>query len=281
MELGCFLCRRKSWNAVGSILLPFFAAAPSLRKGRRMEIYVNRNGDQYGPYSLVQAREYMASGDLLSDDLAWHEGATEWLPLPQVLEAAEAAGLPEAEPEPTTEPEPESQPGLEHQAAPEPEPAPAPARSAEPSWVPQRRDGMKTPPSAFVQPTRLPVPSRPPSPTPSPAAELALTPAPERAVPAPPSPARSAAAPAISAEKAEAMARRRVSSRVSSGPSRPKPIRGVVVNGAIFLVGLAVTIGTYEEAAYSPHGGTYVVAWGAMLFGGIRFVIGLVKLFGD
>jgi len=46
------------------------------------------------------------------------------------------------------------------------------------------------------------------------------------------------------------------------------------VGGLIMLVGIAVTIGTMNAA---QGGGTYIVAWGAILFGGIQLVSGLMS----
>jgi len=48
--------------------------------------------------------------------------------------------------------------------------------------------------------------------------------------------------------------------------------------GALFLIGgSAVTYLTYEAAAFSPGGGTYFVAWGAILIGAIRFIAALIQ----
>ncbi len=43
-----------------------------------MEYYITRDGQQYGPYSEDQVRQYLADGSLTYEDLAWHEGAKEW-----------------------------------------------------------------------------------------------------------------------------------------------------------------------------------------------------------
>jgi hypothetical protein len=73
----------------------------------------------------------------------------------------------------------------------------------------------------------------------------------------------------------------------SPPPARAKPKRNygsshdgaLLVNGVIFGVGIAITVGTYMAAA---NGGTYFVAWGAILFGGIRFFKALAgKLSGN
>ncbi len=49
-----------------------------------MWIHVNRNGEQFGPYTLEDANVYLAQGSLLPTDEAWYEGASDWMPLTQV-----------------------------------------------------------------------------------------------------------------------------------------------------------------------------------------------------
>lgn len=39
--------------------------------------------------------------------------------------------------------------------------------------------------------------------------------------------------------------------------------------GIVCIVGIGVTVATYSVAS---NGGTYVVAWGAMIFGAIEFI---------
>lgn len=46
-----------------------------------MLIHIHRNGQNYGPYSLEELREYLASGHVARHDLAWYEGAEQWLPI--------------------------------------------------------------------------------------------------------------------------------------------------------------------------------------------------------
>jgi hypothetical protein len=48
----------------------------------------------------------------------------------------------------------------------------------------------------------------------------------------------------------------------------------MVAGGLICLVGIVVTVGSYMAAS---GGGTYVVAWGAIVFGAIRFFKGLAE----
>lgn len=56
---------------------------------------------------------------------------------------------------------------------------------------------------------------------------------------------------------------------------RTDGIKNLLVGGGICVAGLTITLITY--AAASP-GETYVVAWGAVLFGGFRGLVGLVNL---
>ena len=49
-----------------------------------MQIYVGREGDQRGPYSLEQIQQYLAQGGLQLTDSAWYEGLDSWIPLSEV-----------------------------------------------------------------------------------------------------------------------------------------------------------------------------------------------------
>ena len=47
-------------------------------------------------------------------------------------------------------------------------------------------------------------------------------------------------------------------------------------NGALwFTGGIILTTVTYLSAIHAPNGGTYIIAWGAILFGAVRFFQGL------
>lgn len=49
-----------------------------------------------------------------------------------------------------------------------------------------------------------------------------------------------------------------------------------MLHGALWCFGgILVTVLSYASAASSPFGGTYIVAWGAILFGAVRFFQGL------
>jgi hypothetical protein len=50
----------------------------------------------------------------------------------------------------------------------------------------------------------------------------------------------------------------------------------MTVGGIFCLVGIVVTVATYAVA--SQAGGTYVVTWGAIAFGGFQFLRGLGEL---
>ncbi len=53
-----------------------------------MTYQVSRNGQLYGPYTLEDLQRYVASGNVLPTDMARGEGATEWLPVAQILGGA-------------------------------------------------------------------------------------------------------------------------------------------------------------------------------------------------
>lgn len=49
--------------------------------------YLSRQGQQYGPYSWEQLREFAGSGQVMSEELIWGSGMTDW------VKAAEVEGL--------------------------------------------------------------------------------------------------------------------------------------------------------------------------------------------
>ena len=63
-----------------------------------MEIYVQRQGQQTGPFPLEQIRHELATGALRTTDMAWYEGAPGWVPLSFV--PGLAAGAPPFAPQP-------------------------------------------------------------------------------------------------------------------------------------------------------------------------------------
>lgn len=51
-----------------------------------MQIYLARNNQQAGPYSLEQINQMLASQQVLLTDLAWHQGLTEWKALGELTQ---------------------------------------------------------------------------------------------------------------------------------------------------------------------------------------------------
>ena len=51
-----------------------------------MQIYLARNNQQAGPYSLEQVNQMLASQQILLTDLAWHQGMTEWKALGELTQ---------------------------------------------------------------------------------------------------------------------------------------------------------------------------------------------------
>ena len=49
-----------------------------------MQIYLARNNEQAGPYTLEQVNAMLSNKQIVLTDLAWHEGMTNWLPLGQL-----------------------------------------------------------------------------------------------------------------------------------------------------------------------------------------------------
>lgn len=51
-----------------------------------MQIYLARNNQQAGPYTVEQLNQMLASQQVLLTDLIWHEGMSEWKPLGDVTQ---------------------------------------------------------------------------------------------------------------------------------------------------------------------------------------------------
>jgi hypothetical protein len=54
--------------------------------------------------------------------------------------------------------------------------------------------------------------------------------------------------------------------------------KDMLVGGILCIIGVGITVGTYNAAASSPGGGTYFIAWGPAIFGAIQFFKGLGRL---
>ena len=59
-----------------------------------MDLYLTKDNQQLGPYSLADVQAMVAAGTVQPTDLAWYEGQTTWVPLNQVpgFAGAHAAG---------------------------------------------------------------------------------------------------------------------------------------------------------------------------------------------
>lgn len=49
-----------------------------------MQIHVNRDGQQFGPYSVEQIKELLGQGSLLTTDWVWYDGLSEWVQILQI-----------------------------------------------------------------------------------------------------------------------------------------------------------------------------------------------------
>jgi len=68
-----------------------FSSARNERQLREaMMIHISRDGEQFGPYSPEQVHENLAAGQLLPTDMAWYEGAGDWVPVTEVVGGATA-----------------------------------------------------------------------------------------------------------------------------------------------------------------------------------------------
>jgi uncharacterized RDD family membrane protein YckC len=46
-----------------------------------MEIWIGRDGERHGPYKEEDVRQWLRSGQISREDLAWYEGLADWQPL--------------------------------------------------------------------------------------------------------------------------------------------------------------------------------------------------------
>lgn len=46
-----------------------------------MEVWIGRDGERHGPYKDEDVRQWLRSGQVSRDDLAWYEGLADWQPL--------------------------------------------------------------------------------------------------------------------------------------------------------------------------------------------------------
>jgi uncharacterized RDD family membrane protein YckC len=46
-----------------------------------MEVWIGRDGERHGPYKEEDVRQWLRSGQVSGDDLAWYDGLADWQPL--------------------------------------------------------------------------------------------------------------------------------------------------------------------------------------------------------
>lgn len=65
-----------------------------------MQIFIARDNRKHGPFSLEAIQAALDAGELNGTDLAWYEGAPDWLPLAQVqgLTIAQGTAIPSSLP---------------------------------------------------------------------------------------------------------------------------------------------------------------------------------------
>jgi hypothetical protein len=59
-----------------------------------MNIIILRGDQNYGPYTLEQVRHYVGNASLSENDLAWHEGCVDWLPLKNIINPSKVPPVP-------------------------------------------------------------------------------------------------------------------------------------------------------------------------------------------
>ena len=60
--------------------------------------YLTQGGQQVGPYSTEQLRQFVAAGQISSGDMVWKDGMAQWAPINTVPEWAGAVAAPAAAP---------------------------------------------------------------------------------------------------------------------------------------------------------------------------------------
>jgi hypothetical protein len=50
-----------------------------------MDIFIAKNDQKFGPYTLEEVRARISSGSFTGDDFGWHEGLTDWQTLSRLL----------------------------------------------------------------------------------------------------------------------------------------------------------------------------------------------------
>ena len=67
-----------------------------------MKLYLYQNGEQLGPYAEQEITAMLTSAAITPDDLVWHEGLPDWLPVRSVIGIAEPIAATSQEPAPAS-----------------------------------------------------------------------------------------------------------------------------------------------------------------------------------
>jgi hypothetical protein len=59
--------------------------------------------------------------------------------------------------------------------------------------------------------------------------------------------------------------------------SLKRALRNMFVGAFVCIAGILVTTLTYKAAVSNPNGGSYIIAWGAILFGAFQFLLGVFQ----
>ena len=110
-----------------------------------MQIYLNLNGENIGPFTLPRISAKLVSGEVPPDTLAWREGLDNWYPLAhehwaEVGISATVAPAPVAQPEPEPQVEKVAEPVPETKGLAEPEPSAEESESTETSEEPSAEE---------------------------------------------------------------------------------------------------------------------------------------------
>ena len=49
-----------------------------------MQIYVNKAGQQFGPYTMEELQQYLQQGHFTAQDFVFYDGCQEWVAIAQV-----------------------------------------------------------------------------------------------------------------------------------------------------------------------------------------------------
>ncbi len=61
-----------------------------------MEIFIHRDGQQHGPYTVEDIKGHLASGSIKPEELGWHEGLADWKPVGTLIANSPAPAFPTA-----------------------------------------------------------------------------------------------------------------------------------------------------------------------------------------